>query len=368
MSELTYSTRNVLKNSALSVVYKGAGMLLSLISAPLILECLGKEKYGVWTSLLSIISWIYYLDLGIGNGLRIRLSEALADKKKKAAEKYITVSYVLLSIISVVTLLIVFLVLQFVDLRSALKISGNITENVNTIFFVALAFVCINFVLSLVNNIFYAAQNSSAVSALTVIGQLFFVLGLWLYSLNGSKLILLVACVEGLSQLLKNIVGSVWAYAKYPDCRLKIEKPDFRYSKGIMSFGIQSFISSIAALVLNSTDNLIIIRFLGATSVTNYDFCYRYFSMISTVFAVIVVPLQSAYTMAYTKKDIDWITKNLKRALLALLVFSVGTFIACFVFRPFTIIWVNCVYCNVLYFNYDFTYVFNIYKWNWKDT
>ena len=69
--EITYSSKKVFKNSALSVLYKGIGMVLSLISAPLILNCLGEEKYGVWVSLLSIVSWIYYLDLGIGNGLRI---------------------------------------------------------------------------------------------------------------------------------------------------------------------------------------------------------------------------------------------------------------------------------------------------------
>lgn len=336
-----YSSRNVFKNSILSVIYRGIGMILSLISAPLILNILGEEKYGVWTSLLSMVSWIYYMDLGIGNGLRIKLSEALANDEKNKAEKYITVSYVILSIISLCAFIIVLVFTKFADLGKLLNINKNIGENINTIFVVAILFVCINFIFSLVNNIFYAVQNASAVTALSILGQALNIMGLYLYSKTGSSLILVVSCIDGVNQLLKNIIGSIWAYIKYPDCRFKFEKPDFNYSHGILSFGIQTFISSIAALILNSTDNVIIIKYLGAEAVTPYAFCNKYFNMISTVFAVIVVPLQSAYTMAYTKKDLQWILKNLKRAMLVWLVFSIGTVLACFVFKPFTIIWLQ---------------------------
>ena len=129
--EITYSSKKVFKNSALSVLYKGIGMVLSLISAPLILNCLGEEKYGVWVSLLSIVSWIYYLDLGIGNGLRIRLSESLAEKKKEKAQKYISVSYAILSTISFVAFIVVAFFLKIIDLKSVLNIHGDINENIN---------------------------------------------------------------------------------------------------------------------------------------------------------------------------------------------------------------------------------------------
>lgn len=339
--EITYSSKKVFKNSALSVLYKGIGMVLSLISAPLILNCLGEEKYGVWVSLLSIVSWIYYLDLGIGNGLRIRLSESLAEKKKEKAQKYISVSYAILSTISFVAFIVVAFFLKIIDLKSVLNIHGDINENINLIFAIAILFVCINFVFSLVNNIFYAVQNASAVSALTIIGQAIYILGLLLYSKTGSGTILVIATIEGISQFLKNIIGSIWAYVKYPECRIKIEKPDMKYSQGILSIGLQTFISNIAALILNSTDNIIILRYLGADVVTPYSFCYKYFAMISTVFAVIVVPLQSAYTMAYTNNNVKWIIKNLKRAMMILTVFSVGTVMAGIIFRPFTVIWLQ---------------------------
>lgn len=339
--KVEYSSKNVLKNSSLSFVYKVISMLLSLVSAPLILNILGEEKYGVWTSLLSIVSWIYYMDLGIGNGLRIRLSEALARNEQKKAEKYITVSYVMLSIISLVAFLSVFIFTRIFDIGKLLNIDNVTSENINTIFLVAILFVCINFVFSLVNNIFYALQNASAVSALGIIGQFLNIVGLFLYQLTGSSLILAVSCIDGVSQLLKNIIGSVWAYVKYPECRIAFEKPDYKYSDGILSFGIQTFVINISALILNSTDNIIIVRYIGATDVTAYSFCYKYFSIISSIFAVLVIPLQSAYTMAYTRKDYKWITKNLRRAILLWCVFAAGTVLAIFFIKPFLRIWLQ---------------------------
>ena len=341
--EITYSSKNVYKNSLLSVVFKGVSMILSLISAPLILSCLGDEKYGIWASLLSIVSWIYYLDLGIGNGLRIRLSECLAKGEEKDARKYVSVSYVILTVISVVAFLVAFFLISFGNLGKYINVPVSFDENINWILIVAIAFVCLNFVLALVNNIFYAVQRASVISGLSIIGQILYIVGLYLYAKSGNGLILIVSFIQGGSQLIKNIIGTIWAYIKYPECRIELMKPDFSYKNGILSFGIQSFLINLAALVLNATDNLLILQLFGASSVTPYSFCYKYFSIISSVFAAVVIPLQSAYTMAYTKHDSAWIIKNMKRALILLSVFVGGAIIACFVFIPFSAIWLKKV-------------------------
>lgn len=339
--KISYSGKNVYKNSILSVVYKGIGMVLSLFSAPLILGCLGEEKYGLWTSLLSVISWIYYLNLGIGNGLRIRLSESVAKENQEDSEKYISTSYVMLTGISVVAFIISVMIILLSDARKIINIPNGFQENVNLILIVAIFLACVNFVLSLINNILYAVQRASAVTALGVIGQFIFVICLFIYKQTGVHLIIVVAIIEGSSQLLKNIIGMTWTFWKYPYCRPSFRKIDFSYRKGILSFGIQTFVSNISSLILNTADNIIILQFLGAAAVTPYSVCYKYFGYISAIFAIIVTPLQSAYTMAYTKNDKIWIKKNLRRSIVLLCLFGFGTVIAALVFRPFSILWLH---------------------------
>ena len=47
-----------------AALFKGISIILSLVYVPIVLNYLGDYKYGVWASVLSIISWISYFDLG----------------------------------------------------------------------------------------------------------------------------------------------------------------------------------------------------------------------------------------------------------------------------------------------------------------
>ena len=68
---------DIVSNMALSGICKPVSMVLSYIYVPIVLDYLGVEKYGVWSTILTILSWVSYFDIGIGNGLRNRLTESL---------------------------------------------------------------------------------------------------------------------------------------------------------------------------------------------------------------------------------------------------------------------------------------------------
>ncbi|WP_133965447.1 lipopolysaccharide biosynthesis protein [Eubacterium limosum] len=339
-TKINYGKKTIYINSVLSVIYKFVGMGCSLISAPLLLQCLGDEKYGVWVSLLSIISWIYYFDLGIGNGLRNRLTTSIAMNDIETSKKYLCISYILLSTISIVMFTVVYVFISRLDFGQALNIHLN-DESINRILIVAVLLACLNFVVSLVNNVLYALQKSSAVGFFNIIGQILFIMGLVIYKLFNIKVLLLFAIAEGGAQLLKNLIESIYVYGKNPILRFSLKDLDFKYANGILSFGLQMFIVQIAALILNSTDNLIIIKYFGATAVTPYSMCYKYFNIINTVFVAIVTPLLSAYTAAYAKKDIKWIKTTLKKSLALYGIFFIGIIVAAFIFKPFASIWLH---------------------------
>lgn len=358
-SLINYGKKNIIKNSVFSVVYKVFSILLSLISAPLMLENLGEAKYGIWASLLSIVSWIYYLDLGIGSGFRNKLASSLAKNDFDEARKYIGVSYVLVALISTVAFVVAFIILLFVDVSSVFHIQ-NIGENLNTILVVAILLACINFVAQLVNNILYATQKASLVSLFSIIAQAFLICVLLLYKFFNIRLLYALVLADGLGNFVKNVFATIYVNIRFPKFHGSFKRIDYNYSHGILSLGIQMFIMQIAALILNTTDNLLILRLFGAADVTPYSFCYKYFSIIITFFTVIISPMTSAYTVAYTQNNLKWIQKALKSNTLILLVFTLGTFAAIFIFKPFAKIWLhkelyfqpglityNAIYCCV---------------------
>lgn len=337
---IDYSITNLYKNASWSVLYKVISAGLSFITVPLILHCLGTEKYGIWASVLSLVSWIYYLDLGIGGGLRNKLTESLAEKDLIKARGYLNAAYLMLGIICTGMLLVGSFIIYVFNVEEFLNCSLK-DENFNLILLTALLFACINFTAALSNNIFYAAQNASQVSLFNLVGQILFVMGLGLYSVWGTHELLWIAILEGSAQLLKNFFETICAFRKYPFLRFSFSKITSNYSKGILVFGIQLFIMQIAALILNGTDNLIIMRYFGAEDVTIYSLCYKYFGLIQAFFVVIITPLYSAYTAAYTLRDARKIKKILQGSLRIYSLFVVGLVISGILFPWFAKLWLQ---------------------------
>ena len=102
-------TKNYFKQLKVSFLFKVLAIGASFLIIPIMIKFLGNEQYGIWSTLLSIISWIVLFDIGIGNSLRNKISEALVKNDKKKARDYISTAYVLIGLISVV-LLISFLI------------------------------------------------------------------------------------------------------------------------------------------------------------------------------------------------------------------------------------------------------------------
>jgi len=71
-------THNYVRQIKGAVVYKAVAMAASFLAIPLMIRYLGQEQFGVWSTLLTVMSWIVFFDLGVGNGLRNKVAEALA--------------------------------------------------------------------------------------------------------------------------------------------------------------------------------------------------------------------------------------------------------------------------------------------------
>lgn len=354
---INYGDKEIYRNSIMSMIYKIMSTGVSFISAPLLLYCLGEEKYGAWASILSLISWVYYCELGIGNGLRNKLASSLAVDDNKSPRKYVAISYVLISGVSALVFLIALIGIRFFDIAGFFGLSF-LDENVNLCIAIALFFACINFVMSLANNILYAIQKASLVNLFNLVAQVLFVILLSIYAATGIRLLLFMALGEGVSQLLKNLIETIFVFKKNPNLRFTLKDIQKSYSKDILSFGLQMFLVQIAALILNTTDNLVISKLFGTAAVTPYSFCYKYFNMIEILYVALITPLLSAYTAAYIRKDCDWILKSLKKNGGLYVLFALGTIVAALIFKPFATFWLRkellfdnkMIFCTALYF------------------
>ena len=99
--------RNLIFNILLAFGVKGLSLVISVFSMPLYIKYFNNDDVlGFWYTILSLLSWITICDLGIGHGLRNRLTEALAVGDEELAKRYVSSSYIAIIILIVPIILL----------------------------------------------------------------------------------------------------------------------------------------------------------------------------------------------------------------------------------------------------------------------
>lgn len=332
--------KRILKNIGISMVMKPISMLLSFVYIPIVLSYLGEEKYGVWAIILNIISWINYFDIGIGNGLRNRLTEAIAMDDKENARKYVSTAYVGAIFIAIIFFVTISLLWKTFGLSSFFKLNLA-DEDVDRVILMSIFFVCINFVLSLSKTSAYAVQIPSLISIVGVCEQLVQVVLLIALIKSTDSNLCYIALIYGIVTLLGNVAIFLMLIKDRTYLIPSVHYIDKKHLKPLITLGLGFFALQICSLILNTTDNLLISRLFGSAEVTPYNMVYKVFYLAVQVHAIVIMPMWSAYTEAATKKDLEWIEKTQKKVNLVTLIISLGVIIGIFLFEPFSFLWLH---------------------------
>lgn len=327
------------KNMLLSGVCKPISMIISYLYVPIVLNYLGIEKYGIWSTLLAIVSWISYFDIGIGNGLRNKLTIAIATKNGKE-KKLISSAYFFISIIMLICLIVFSISAIFINWNTIFGVS-DFEENLSSIVITCVFFVIINFVLSLCKNVLFALQKASVTSFMELFVQIFNFVGVLLAGAFFESNLFIITIIYGVSMLVVNIFTSICLYTKNPSLKPNIKSIDIEEGKNITNLGVQFFIIQICALVLFTTDNLIISRLYGAVSVTPYATVNKMYTAIIGVFSALVVPIWSNVTKAKSDNNILHLEKLLKKLNIIMTPFFIIAILLVFIFRPLMRFWLR---------------------------
>ena len=87
------------KNIVISFLNKAVAVIVSFLLVSVTIDYVNTEQYGIWLTLSSLIYWIALFDFGMTHGFRNRFAEAISNSDRLLCKKYVSTSYVLLSII-----------------------------------------------------------------------------------------------------------------------------------------------------------------------------------------------------------------------------------------------------------------------------
>lgn len=307
-------TELIRKNIFFSFLLKGGSVLIALMLVPLTINYINPVQYGVWLTVSTIVYWFHVMDIGLGNGLKNEVAYSLAVGDESKIKSYVSTTYAALLIIAVLIFLLFYGFSSLFNWNAILNVSGAFGLDVRNVLLLVLGLFCIEFVLSLVNSVLTATQQVFKTSVILFIGQLIGLIVIYVLTLTvPGNLMILVYVLAG-APIVALLAASFYLYNRdLKKFAPSLRAVDFRYARKLLNIGGAFFFIQIGAMVLIHSNNFIISRILGPESVTVYNVAFRLFSVLSMLFAIIIMPYWSAFTDAYAKNDLDWIKASIKK-------------------------------------------------------
>ncbi|ELN4155506.1 lipopolysaccharide biosynthesis protein [Citrobacter braakii] len=337
-------------NIGLGFISKFGSFLLSYLSLPIALNYLGIGYYGVWVVIFSVVSWIYNFDVGVGLGLKNKLNKALIAQDYDKCNELIATSYIILTVISVLILIVSISFIFFIDLQSLLNVD-NVSENeLKYAIIVSVVLTIVNFVLLLYKQLFAAINNTGFAGLTTIFYQLLVIVLLLSAKYYLEPSLLIVSIIYGASNILVGFVFSVVFFKKNKVFKFKISNFRRKYISVITGIGLKFFIIQICMIIIFTSDNIIISNLLGPDYVTGYSLILKTYQAFIMISYIVLTPYWTLFAEAYQNNNIIWIIKTYKRLFMLFSVMLILLIIYSLFIDVFLKMWLrtNISYTNIM--------------------
>ncbi|MGL4864707.1 MAG: lipopolysaccharide biosynthesis protein [Cetobacterium sp.] len=331
-------------------------MGVGFILIPLVIRYLGSEKYGIWVTVMTLISWAQISDFGIGNGLRNKITENYANKNIENLKKYVSTAYITLTGISVLIFFLGILIFYILNFQNVFN--TNISEvEIKICLIITLFSFSFNFILGLSKNIANAIHKSYLVGFSQVFYSiLLIIMILLLFKIQVKEKLISISLIYFISTTIANIVLSIKIFQeKY--FQPKLINFDKNLVGEILGVGIKFFIIQVSLLILFSTDSIIITKLLGPEQVTKYSLIEKIFGTIVNLYSILLVGLWSKVSKIETQGKLKSINKLIFKFKLTLIPVFLVTVVISLFFNKIIFIWTK----ENIYYEFYIRLIFFIY-------
>lgn len=305
---------NLRRNILLTFVIKGLAVLISLSMTPSYIRYFQNDSIlGVWFTIIAILNWIMVFDFGIGNGLRNELITTLEKKDKKKTKELVSSAYIAVSLISIVLIIVLSYLIKKIDWITFFGLQSSTINEKSIIISLQILMIgtVVNFLLKLITSILNAMQKTAVPNLLTLITTILMLIFINIFTFNGSEEKLISASfAQAFFLNLPLLVSTLIIFnttLKY--ARPSINNYNNKTAKVIISIGGLFFVVQLGLLILNSTNEIVIISLYSASEVVEYQIYSKLYFFIITILSLVTQPIWSAVTKAKNDENVIRIKK-----------------------------------------------------------
>jgi O-antigen/teichoic acid export membrane protein len=251
--------------------------------------------------------------MGLGSGLKTKLSEALAHNDLDKARRLVSTNYVLLTVFSAAIIVVFLIFHHFISWGSVLNAGADDIYIDQLVLFCFISFM-VKLVLDSINNILLAHQDTAFVNLIGFVGSFASLGAIFLLSRCNLpyqwRLPALGIIVTFIPTMISLIVSVYFFSTRFKSIIPSIKYFHRPYIRTLFSLGGQFFIIQIAVLIIFSTDSFLVSKLFDTEHVTTYNIAYRLFNAFNIIWGIVLGPYWVAFSEAYLKRDFPWVRKN----------------------------------------------------------
>lgn len=332
----------VKKNVVGLILLKGTSMLASFLLVPMTIGYVSPELYGVWLTLSSILTWISFLDIGFSQGLKNKLTEAIAKEEWEEGRSLVSTTYFMMLLIFVPICIIIEVIIPFIDWTELLNINSQYEQQVIQTLSVLMAFACLQMIANVVVSVIAAFQRVALSNSFIVIGNILSLIVIYILTKTVPPSLLALTLSLAAMPILVTIIASIILYSG----KFKRVSPSPRYIErrhigNIMGLGYKFFLINIQVVIVYQSTNVLISHVSSPMEVAQYNIAYKLLSCAMMLYTIITAPLWPAYTDAYTRGDYVWMKDTRYKMGKILIVSVLSCFLLACISDPIYKIWLN---------------------------
>ncbi|MDE2417524.1 MAG: MATE family efflux transporter [Burkholderiales bacterium] len=288
--------------------------IVGLASVPMVVHHVGKEQFGLWMLVSSLVVWMQLADFGIANGLTNALTEAHGRDDSKAASGYMSSAFAMTFLIALGCMPIIAILYIAAPWGSILNISDPalVVLASDALLVVGLAFV-INIPLSLAGRAYIAYQRSFVPMNFQASASVFSFISMWYVIERGGGLLLLVA-ISAFVPVLANLLLCCFLPKLDPYLRLNLRNVSRKAISRVANSSLPLFFFQCGALLVNQLVNILIAHIENLALVADYNVILRIYLFVFSIAAALTSPFYAAIRESFERRDIPWIAKAIQRS------------------------------------------------------
>lgn len=307
--------RRVAFTAATSLAAKSVTLLTAVALLPVSFRYLGAERYGLWMTITSFVLFLGFADLGVGNGLTVRIAQADGADDKDRCAVLVSAAFYFLLPLSIGLLAVSAWAIHAIDLPTLYGVRSPLasSEASNaTLYLLACTFAAMP--LSVVLRVETGFQQGFVADLWNAAGNLLGLIAVILVIRQGGGLPAMVLAMAGMPQVVTAFNWINQFFFVSPTLKPRLRLFHTQIAIGLLAMGGLFFLQQCFGLIYYVSDNLVIARTMGSTEVARYAVVQRLFSL-GFVTQYLAMPLWPAFGEALSRRDFAWASQTARRAI-----------------------------------------------------